>query len=101
MEPVGHARSARIAARRSAAESGWLCTKEYSPESAKVAGASWRHASQFMHVESTKKSPGAFCGSRFLGFAISPPSRETRHSTLLLQAPTRGMECNRCAGREQ
>src|ERR1700730_8075204 len=71
MEPVGQASSAWSACRRSALEAGWALTKDVAAASPKTAGAIWRHASQSMQVESTKKSPGTFSGTRFLGFAMT------------------------------
>src|SRR4051812_36129850 len=74
MDPVGQARSACSACRRSAPETGWVLTKDVSTASPKTEGAICRQASQSMHVESTKKSPGTFSGTRFWGFAmIGPP----------------------------
>src|SRR6266850_8215806 len=73
MEPVGHASKACNACRRSALEAGWALTKDVAAAWPKTAGAICRHASQSMQVESTKKSPGAFSGTRFLGFAIAEP----------------------------
>src|SRR5437868_2655935 len=73
MDPVGQARSACNACRRSALATGWALTKEVSAASPKTAGAICRQASQSMQVESTKKSPGTFSGTRFLGFAMTEP----------------------------
>src|SRR6516225_12154038 len=70
MEPVGQDRSACSARRRSALATGWALTKDVSAASPKTEGAICRQASQSMQVESTKKSPGTFCGIRFLKFAI-------------------------------
>ena len=67
MDPVGQASSACNACRRSALETGWALTKDVSAASPKTAGAICRQASQSMQVESTKKSPGTFSGTRFLG----------------------------------
>ena len=41
----------------------------------KVAGAIWRHASQSMQLESTKKSPSTFSCSRRAVSAIETPTR--------------------------
>src|SRR5262245_25949539 len=71
MDPVGHASRACKACRRSVLDCGCALTKEVSAASPKTEGASCRHASQSMHVESTKKSPGTFSGTRFRGFAIA------------------------------
>src|SRR6266849_7799682 len=71
MDPVGQARRACNACRRSALETGWALTKDVSAASPKTAGAICRHASQSMQVESTKKSPGTFSGTRFLAFAMT------------------------------
>src|SRR5882757_632616 len=71
MDPVGQARSARSACRRSVLEPGWALTKDVSAASPKTDGAICRQASQSMQVESTKKSPETFSGTRFLGFAMS------------------------------
>src|SRR5260370_26227734 len=73
MEPVGQASKACNACRRSALETGWALPKDVSAASPKTAGAIWRQASQSMHVESTKKSPATFSGTRFLGFAMTEP----------------------------
>src|SRR5437588_7591991 len=73
MDPVGQARSACNACRRSALATGWTLTKEVSAASPKTAGAICRQASQSMQVESTKKSPGTFSGTRFLGLAMTEP----------------------------
>src|SRR5215510_1520933 len=73
MDPVGQARRACNACRRSALDAGWALTKDVSAASPKTAGAICRQASQSMQVESTKKSPGTFSGTRFLGFAIAEP----------------------------
>src|SRR5207253_10597035 len=73
MDPVGQARSACNACRRSALATGWALTKEVSAASPKTAGAICRQASQSMQVESTKKSPGTFSGTRFLGLAMTEP----------------------------
>src|SRR5438477_9863946 len=74
MDPVGQARRACNACRRSALATGWALTKDVSAASPKTAGAICRQASQSMQVESTKKSPGTFSGTRFLGLAmIEPP----------------------------
>src|SRR6516225_9781439 len=79
MEPVGQDRSACSARRRSALATGWALTKDVSAASPKTEGAICRHASQSMQVESTKKSPGTFSGTRFRGFAmIQPPCYFTR-----------------------
>src|SRR5436189_6182282 len=64
MEPVGQAKSARSDCRRSVLEPGCAFTKDVSTASPKTAGAIWRQASQSMQVESTKKSPGTFSGTR-------------------------------------
>src|SRR2546421_9783880 len=71
MDPVGQASSACNACRRSALDFGWALTKDVAAASPKTAGAICRHASQSMQVESTKKSPGTFSGTRFLGFAMT------------------------------
>src|SRR5882672_2879690 len=71
IDPVGQASKACNACRRSALEIGWVWTKEVSGASPKTEGAICRHASQSMQVESTKKSPGTFSGTRFLGFAMT------------------------------
>src|SRR5438552_18744635 len=73
MEPVGQARRARSACRRSAGETGWALTYEVSAACPKTAGAICRQASQSMQVESTKKSPGTFSGTRFLTLAMTRP----------------------------
>src|ERR1700722_19310614 len=74
IDPVGQARSACSACRRSSLDLGWNLTKDVSVASPKVEGAIWRQASQSMQVESTKKSPGTFSGTRFFRFAmIEPP----------------------------
>ena len=73
MDPVGQARSACNACRRSAPETGWALTKDVSAASPNTEGAICRQASQSMQVESTKKSPGTFSGTRFLGFAMTEP----------------------------
>src|ERR1700722_8176039 len=73
MEPVGQASKARSACRRSALETGCALTKHVSAASPNTAGAICRHASQSMQVESTKKSPVTFSGTRFLGFAMTEP----------------------------
>src|SRR5206468_923957 len=73
MDPVGQASKACNAWRRSALEMGWVLTKDVSAASPKTAGAICRQASQSMQVESTKKSPGTFSGTRFLMFAMSEP----------------------------
>ena len=73
MDPVGQASSARNACRRSVLETGWALTKDVSAASPKTAGAICRQASQSMQVESTKKSPGTFSGTRFLRFAMTEP----------------------------
>src|SRR5258708_6363719 len=74
MDPVGQANSARNACRRSALSTGWALTKDVSAASPKTAEAICRQASQSMQVESTKKSPGTFSGTRFLGLAMTEPS---------------------------
>src|SRR6516165_2305234 len=75
MERVGQDRSACSARRLSALDTGWALTKDVAAASPKTEGAICRQASQSMQVESTKKSPGTFSGTRFLGFAmIGPPS---------------------------
>src|SRR5437588_9758654 len=71
MEPVGQASKACNADRRSALETGWDLTKDVSAASPKAAGAICRQASQSMQVESTKKSPGTFSGTRFLRLAMT------------------------------
>src|ERR1700719_1142667 len=73
MDPVGQVSKARSAWRRSEVELGWALTKEVSAASPKTAGAICRQASQSMQVESTKKSPGTFSGTRFRGFAMTEP----------------------------
>src|SRR5947207_12612168 len=73
MDPVGQASSACNACRRSVLETGWALTKEVSTASPKTAGAICRQASQLMQVESTKKSPGTFSGTRLRGFAMTEP----------------------------
>src|SRR2546421_10988520 len=74
MDPVGQASKACNACRRSALETGWALTKDVSAASPKTEGAICRQASQSMQVESTKKSPGTFSGTRFLGLAMTEPS---------------------------
>src|SRR5207237_901796 len=74
MDPVGQARRACNAFRRSALATGWALTKDVSAACPKIAGAICRQASQSIQVESTKKSPGTFSGTRFLGFAMTEPS---------------------------
>src|SRR5205085_5137067 len=71
MDPVGQASKACNACRRSVLETGWALTKDVSAASPKTAGAICRQASQSMQVESTKKSPGTFSGTLFLGFAMT------------------------------
>src|SRR5437762_11716690 len=71
MEPVGQASKACNACRRSALEAGWALTKDVAAASPKTKGAICRHASQSMQVESTKKSPATFSGTRFLAFAMT------------------------------
>src|SRR5262249_5341105 len=73
MDPVGQARRACSACRRSALETGWALTKDVSAASPKSEGAICRQASQSMQVESTKKSPGTFSGTRFWGLAMIGP----------------------------
>src|SRR5437763_265627 len=73
MAPVGQARIARSATRRSAPATGWAFTKDVPGASPNTAGAIWRQVSQSMQVESTKKSPGTFSGTRFFGFATDGP----------------------------
>src|SRR5258708_38105512 len=73
MDPVGQASSACNACRRSVLEPGCALTKDVAAASPKTAGAIWRQASQSMQVESTKKSPGTFSGTRFRGFAMTEP----------------------------
>src|SRR6476620_10166626 len=73
MDPGGQASSACNACRRSVLEAGWALTKDVSAASPKTAGAICRQASQSMQVESTKKSPGTFSGTRFLEFAMTGP----------------------------
>ena len=58
------------AALTSPASCGCLWTNECSPLSPNVAGASWRHVSQSMQVESTKNAPGTFSGRRWAGLAM-------------------------------
>src|SRR5438477_7453795 len=70
IEPVGHDTRACKAERRSGLETGCFWTKDVSAASPKTEGAICRQASQSMQVESTKKSPGTFSGTRSLGFAI-------------------------------
>src|SRR2546421_8567670 len=86
MDPVGQASSACNACRRSALDFGWALTKDVSAASPKTAGAIWRQASQSMQVESTKKSPGTFSGTRFFGFAMTVPP--FLHSTVTDSALT-------------
>src|SRR5437588_3478058 len=71
MEPVRHASKACNARRRSVLEAGWALTKDVAAASPKTTGAICRHASQSIQVESTKKSPGTFSGTRFLAFAMT------------------------------
>src|SRR5687768_14319848 len=71
MEPVGQASNACNACRRSALDPGWALTKEVARASPNTAGAIWRQASQSMQVESTKKSPGTFSGTRLRRSAIT------------------------------
>src|SRR5947209_7939670 len=71
MDPVGHARSARNATRRSDPAVGWAFTNDVSAACPNTAGAICRQVSQSMQVESTKKSPGAFSGTRLRGFATT------------------------------
>src|SRR5262245_47734881 len=71
IDPVGQESKARIACRRSSEDTGCVWTKDVPRASPKTAGAVCRHASQSMQVESTKKSPGTFSATRFLGFAIT------------------------------
>src|SRR6516165_4622358 len=79
IDPVGHASNACNARRLSALGLGWALTNEVSAPSPNTEGAICRHASQSMQVESTKKSPGTFSGTRFRGFAmIQPPCYFTR-----------------------
>src|SRR5579871_4472080 len=73
MDPVGQAGSAWSARRRSVLATGWALTEEVPTASSKTAGAICRQASQSMQVESTKKSPGTFSGTRFLGLAMTEP----------------------------
>src|SRR5256885_15330307 len=73
MDPVGQASIACSACRRSVLEAGWALTKDVSAACPKTVGAIWRQASQSMQVESTKKSPGTFSGTRFFGFAMMEP----------------------------
>ena len=65
MDPVGQASKASSACRRSALATGWALTKDVAAASPKTEGAICRQASQSMQVESTKKSPAAFSGTRF------------------------------------
>src|SRR5438874_2508932 len=71
MDPVGHARSARSATRRSAPATGCAFTNDVVAACPNTAGAIWRQVSQSMQVESTKKSPGAFSITRLRGFATA------------------------------
>src|SRR6516164_8261161 len=73
MDPVGQARSACSAWRRSLPEAGCTLTNDVSVASPKTDGAIFRQASQSMQVESTKKSPGTFSGTRFLALAMTGP----------------------------
>src|SRR5262249_10636240 len=74
MEPVGQASSARSAQRRSVSEAGCCFTNDVVAASPKTAGAIWRQASQSMQVESTKKSPGTFSGTRLRELAMTGTS---------------------------
>src|ERR1041385_718515 len=75
MEAVGHAISARYAARVSLWFLGCCLTKENWPVSPKVAGAICRQVSQSMQVESTKNGPSTFSGSRAATLAMPLLSR--------------------------
>src|SRR5262245_23626209 len=81
MDPVGQARRACKATRRSAAVTGWVLTNDVSGAWPNTCGAICRQGSQSMQVESTKKSPGAFSGTRLLGFAIAKSSLPGPHSS--------------------
>src|SRR4051794_31021382 len=83
MEPVGQASRARVACRSSSPVRGWEKTNDVSPASAKVDGASWRHASQLMHVVSTKNAPGTFALTIFFGFAMTFPLSDCPECVLL------------------
>src|SRR5262245_6968704 len=76
MEPVGQARRARTASRRSALQQGWAFTKEVSAAWPNTEGAICRQASQSIQGESTKKSPGTFSGTLLLGLAMTATLRE-------------------------
>ena len=52
---------------------GWAFTKDVPTASPNTCGAIWRQVSQSMQVESTKKSPGTFFGTRLFGFAKAGP----------------------------
>src|SRR5215469_513233 len=73
MEPVGQDSRAHNACRFSVMDEGWAFTNEVPGPSPKTEGAICRQASQSMQVESTKKSPGTFSGTRFRGFAMTEP----------------------------
>src|SRR5882672_1485873 len=90
MDPVGQASSARNACRRTVPEPGWALTKDVSAASPKTAGAICLQASQSMQVESTKKSPGTFSGTRFRGFAM--PSLPSLHCTGMDSTPLGGLQ---------
>src|SRR5882672_9489243 len=66
MALVGHEIRAILARKASASELGWQPTTErpIASDRSKTPGARVRHVAQSMHEESTKKSPGAFSGSR-------------------------------------
>jgi hypothetical protein len=66
MALVGHETRAIFARKASASELGWQPTTErpIASDRAKTRGARVRHVAQSMQEESTKKSPGAFSGSR-------------------------------------
>src|SRR2546423_9204399 len=86
IDPVGQDSRACNACRRSATDFGCDLTKDVSVASPNTAGAICRQASQSMHVESTKKSPGTFSGTRFRGFAMTEPP--LLHSTVTDSALT-------------
>ena len=100
MDPVGQARSACSACRRSAPATGWALTKDVSAASPKTAGAICRQASQSMQVESTKKSPGTFSGTRFRGFAMTDlPSLHSTAPALSLVPPRPSLNAAPCGDR--
>src|SRR6185312_8612731 len=73
IDPVGQDSNACNAFRRSEPETGWALTKDVTAASPNTEGAICRQASQSMQVESTKKSPGTFSATCFLGFAMNEP----------------------------